>query len=142
MSTSFQNKPVAVDSTMPAQSALTNGKTLISNGVTVSWNTILGLIGTNAGQTPQAATANAVLPPQGSNAGKFLTSDGSNVSWASSAGSTTIGDIGTYVCILGAFASPGTVISTGHPGTWVMVSVSGASNGVPGQDYILCLRTA
>lgn len=83
MSTSFQNKPVAVDSVMPAQSALTNGKTLVSNGSTVSWNTILGMIGTNPGQTTPASTTNAILPAQSGNTGMVLTTNGANATWAS-----------------------------------------------------------
>lgn len=85
MSTSFQStRPVIVDSELPAQTEATNGKALISNGSTASWNTILGMIGTNAGQTPPAAVVNAILPAQAGNNGKVLATDGANVSWQNS----------------------------------------------------------
>lgn len=82
MSTSFANQPVAVNSFLPTQSALTNGKTLVSDGSTVSWTSGAGMIGNNLGQTTQPAMANLVLPPQSGNNGLFLTTNGSNASWA------------------------------------------------------------
>ncbi len=99
MSTSFQStRPVIVDSELPAQSAATNGKALISNGVTSSWNTVLGMIGTNQGQTPPAMLLNAILPTQVSQAGKVLTSDGTNTSWQ---------PVGTGVTSISATAATG-----------------------------------
>lgn len=82
MSTSFQTtRPIVADSELPAQSAATNGKGLISNGMTASWQTILAMIGTNAGQVTPTQFINAVLPSQVGQAGKSLKTDGTNVWW-------------------------------------------------------------
>jgi malate synthase len=82
MSTSFpSSRPVVVDSELPAQTESTNGKALISNGFTCSWNTILGMIGTNSGQTQPNSVLNAILPSQQSKNGRALVTDGVNTSW-------------------------------------------------------------
>jgi len=126
MSTSFQSsRPVVVDSELPAQTAATNGKALISNGMTASWNTILGMIGTNPGQVPPHQLANEILPAQSGNAGKFLTSDGSNVSWADVSG-------GSGVTIPDQTGQDGKVLATIEGGlTWV----AGVPNASTGTTY-------
>lgn len=152
MTTSFRNPPIAVDSVMPAQSEQTDGKTLISNGVTVSWNTILGLIGTNTGQTPQAATANAVLPPQTSSAGMFLMTTGANAVWStipqSTVGTLTSGGIGAYemLSITSPLTPPGDGENasglTSKPGVWVQRGSSSTQQTTPVTIQLLIQRTA
>lgn len=120
MSTSFQStRPIVVDSELPAQTASTNGKSLISNGMTASWQTILGMIGTNAGQVPPVQFLNVILPPQPGNETKVLQTDGSNVSWVSGAVGYT-GSAGTNgapgASITGFTGSAGAVGFTGSAG--------------------------
>lgn len=81
-STSYHStRPVIADSELPAQTAVTNGMALISNGATSSWNYITAMIGTNPGQVPPASVHNAILPPQSGNDGRVLTTDGVSASW-------------------------------------------------------------
>lgn len=90
MSTSFQSpRGVIVDSELPAQGPSTNGKALISNGMTANWNNILGMIGTNPGQVTSTQFLNSILPTQTGNANTVLWSDGFNTSWVSGYASTT-----------------------------------------------------
>jgi hypothetical protein len=90
MSTSYQStRPIVVDSELPAQSEATNGKALISNGITASWNTVLGMVGTNPGQVPPHQLLNTILPDQSGNNGMVLTTDGANASWSTGGSSTT-----------------------------------------------------
>lgn len=123
MSTSFQTtRPIVVDSELPAQTAATNGKALISNGMTANWTTILGMIGTNAGQVPPTQFLNAVLPSQTGNGGKALVTDGSNATW--------VGPVATTAYVQSAgqnsqgskTVSTSTPIGTGTPGDiWYVV---------------------
>lgn len=131
MSTSFQqNRPIVVDSELPAQTAATNGKALISNGMTASWQTILGMIGTNAGQVTSTHFLNAVLPSQIGNVGKVLQTDGSNSTWVMEPTGFT-----------GSRGSQGFTGSAGTNGTTGAVGFTGSAgtngtNGTPGaQGY-------
>jgi hypothetical protein len=84
MSTSFQNnRPVVVDSELPAQNSTTNGSALISNGVTSSWMPLTAMIGTNGGQVTPNTLSAAMLPLQTGHANQFLQTNGAGtVSWA------------------------------------------------------------
>lgn len=82
MPTSFQSsRPIVVDSELPAQTTATNGRALVSNGVTASWNTVLSMIGTNPGQSQPNTVLNAILPSQTGNANRVLQTNGTSSSW-------------------------------------------------------------
>lgn len=82
MPTSFQSsRPIVVDSELPAQTTATNGRALVSNGVTASWNTVLSMIGTNPGQSQPNTVLNAILPSQTGNADRVLQTNGTSSSW-------------------------------------------------------------
>lgn len=136
MSTSFQSsRPVVVDSELPAQTAATNGKALISNGMTASWNTILGMIGTNPGQVPPHQVTNEILPVQAGNSGKVLTTDGANVSWQSQSGGGAslpdqTGNAGKFLTTDGSTTSWNTVhqvpnVSTGNTYDFLHINDAG-----------------
>jgi len=103
MSTSFPSRrPIVADSELPAQTEETNGKALISNGFTSSWNTILGMIGTNLGQTQPNVVLNTILPSQLNNGGKALVTDGVNTSWVSTPTNQTVTSLTNRVTALEA----------------------------------------
>ena len=71
------------DTVLPAQSAYTTNKAIMSiNGVPV-WNTILGGIGDKDGQARPDECVGTVLYDQASNAGRMVSTDGTNLAWAS-----------------------------------------------------------
>lgn len=122
MSTAYQaNVPiVAIDGELPAQTSITNGKALISNGSTAAWQAITAMIGTNPGQVTPTAFATAVLPTQTGNSGKVLTTNGTTASWSSGAVGYT-GSQGTigYTGSSGPAGSP-------NPSTVVGITSDGA----------------
>ena len=142
MSTAFQNnRPVLVDSELPAQTPVKEGNALITNGATASWNNILAMIGTKSGQVTPTTLLNTVLPSQAGNATKVLSTDGSNAAWApatagpigytgsrgvqgpigytGSAGVVTAGGVGSLTHTVSY--NMGTYNPPALPGTWVMV---------------------
>lgn len=141
MSTSFQsNRPIVVDSELPAQTTATNGSALISNGTTVQWKKVTDMIGTNAGQATPTQVLNMVLPTQLNNAGKVLHTDGTNITWVMEPVGYT-GSIG-YTGSAGYIGSASTVI--GYTGSTGAIGYTG-SNGVniiPASSTSITISTA
>lgn len=82
MSTAFQNnRPILVDSELPAQSPTKEGNALITNGSTANWGNLLSMIGTKSGQVTPNILLNTVLPSQTGKGGQTLVTDGSNATW-------------------------------------------------------------
>ena len=117
MSTAYKaNVPVlAIDSDLPSQTAVTNGKALISNGFTASWQPVTAMIGNNPGQVTPTAFTTAILPPQTGNTGKVLQTDGTVASWVTE----PVGYTGSRGAVgyTGSVGATGTTGYTGSVGT-------------------------
>lgn len=155
MSTAYKaNVPiVAIDGDLPSQTSITNGKALISNGSTASWQPLTAMIGTNPGQVTPTALTTAILPSQTGNSGKVLQTDGTTASWVAGPVGYTgsqgiIGYTGSAVAGTAPLASPAftgnptaptppttdndTSIATSAFVKNAIAAANSSSNGIPG----------
>ena len=134
MSTAYKaNVPiVAIDGDLPSQTSITNGKALISNGSTASWQPVTAMIGTNPGQVTPTALTTAILPSQTGNSGKVLQTDGTTASWvAGPVGYTGSQGITGYTGSTGATGFTGSHGVSGYTGSTGATGFTG-SQGVSG----------
>lgn len=84
MTTAFTGNnrpPVNEDAALPAQSAYTVNKVLVSAQGTHAWTTILATIGTSGGKATPGECTSVLLNDQATNAGRMLSTNGASITW-------------------------------------------------------------